>query len=120
MGAKAGLEREQEEFDGRYGGPWLLFLRDDLRLLDEAWSSGDVGECFDLLIDGRERSWSSWLEEDMFLERFDGWDWAEVGLERRALLDLRGWVLSGEVGGGGSSWDCLRLREDEVAAEDGC
>jgi hypothetical protein len=56
----------------------------------------------------------------MFLERLDGWDCAEVGLERRALLDLRGWVLSGEAGGGGSSWDCLRLREDEVAVVDGC
>ena len=102
-------------------GAWLLFLRDDLRLVVEAWSSGEVEECLDLFTDGRERSWSSWLEEDMFLERLDGWDWPEVGLERRALLDLRGWVVSGEAGGGGSSWDCLRLREeDEVAVVDDC
>lgn len=90
-------------------------------MLVEAWSSGDVGECLDLFTVGRERSWSSWLEEDMFLERWDGWDWPEVELERRALLDLRGWVVSGEAGGGNSSWDCLRLREeDEVAVADGC
>ena len=104
----------------RSGGPWLLFLRDDLGLLVEAWSSGEVGECLDDLAVGRFRSWSSWLDEDMFLERFDDWVWPEGGLERRALLDLRGWAVSEGAGGDGSSWDCLRLRdEDEAVAFDG-
>ena len=39
---------------------------------------------------------------------------------RRALLDLRGWAVSEGAGGGRSSWDCLRLREEEaVVADDG-
>jgi hypothetical protein len=86
----------------------------------EAWSSGDVGECLDDFTAGRSRSWSSWLDEDMFLERLEGWVWPEVGLDRRALLDLRGWAVSEGAGGGGSSWDCLRLRdEDEAVAAEG-
>jgi len=56
----------------------------------------------------------------MFFERLDDWAWPEVGLERRALFDLRGWAVSAGAGGGGSSWDCLRLRdEDEAEAVDG-
>jgi hypothetical protein len=89
-------------------------------LLVEARSSGDVGECLDDFVVGRVRSWSSWLDEDMFLERLDDWAWPEVGLERRALFDLRGWAVSAGAGGGGSSWDCLRLRdEDEAVAVGG-
>lgn len=50
----------------------MLFLRVDLRLLVEACSSGDVGDSLDLFTAERERSSSSWLDEDMFLGRLDG------------------------------------------------
>jgi hypothetical protein len=57
----------------------------------------------------------------MFFERLDDWAWLEVGLERRALFDLRGWAVSAGAGRGGSSWDCLRLRDEDeaVAVDDG-
>jgi hypothetical protein len=56
----------------------------------------------------------------MFLERLEGWVWPEVGFDRRALLDLRGWAVSEGAGGGRSSWGCLRLRdEDEAVAAEG-